>query len=181
MLAHSSVPKNNLLIPIDSNYIFLHGGFMFISAPKSIQSLLGCALLSMLIFIQGCPIVVIAMYAAYSDDGIVVSVEIPRSAPDIFAAAKKRTEKGVSETGIPYKVTHIDEDNYTIIIEGEDGSWRGSFAIIPIGASKSQILAQGSDDNREKNESERLVLMGVENICKDLGVKYTVVENRSND
>lgn len=154
---------------------------MFIKAKNKSAALMGSILLSMMLLLQGCPIVAVAIYAAYTDEGIAVSVEIPRSAPDVFAAAKKRVAGGVSVTGVTYRIVHIDEENYSISLEGTDGSWRGSLAIIPIGASKSQVLAQGSDDNREKRESEKLILLGVENLCNDLGVDYTVVEHRSND
>ena len=152
---------------------------MFNETKNKVAALMACALLSMMFVLQGCPIVAVAIYAAYTDDGgITVTTEIPRSAPDIFEAAKKRVAKGETIHGFPFKVTKIDEENYTLALEGEDGTWRGEFFIIPITAHKSQVIAQGSDDHRAKDESEHLILIGVENLCKDLGVNYTVVGRR---
>lgn len=155
----------------------LYGGIMLISAKNKLAALMGSSLLVMMFFLQGCPIIAVAIYAASTDDGITVTVEIPRSAPEVFEAAKKRAARGVSETGVPFNVVQIDEDDYSIIVEGADGSWRGSFAVIPIGASKSQLLAQGTDDVREKDESESLILLGVEALCRDLDVEYNVIKN----
>lgn len=137
-------------------------------------------MLGMTLLLQGCPIVAVAIIAAYNDDGgITVTVEVPRSAPDVYKAAQARLQKGVSVTGIPYKVVHSSDENYTIGVEGTDGSWRGEFIVVPITSARSQIIALGSDDNREKHESENLILMGIENLCDDLGVNYTVVDSRT--
>lgn len=152
---------------------------MLNTARKKGAAFLPALLLAMIMLLQGCPIAVVAIVAAYSDDGsIAVTVEVPRAAQDVFEAAKKRLEAGVTTTGIPYKVTEIDEENLTLALEGTDSSWQGEFIVVPIGLSKSQILAQGTDDNRSKDESEHLILIGVENLCNDLGVEYTVIGRR---
>lgn len=137
---------------------------------------LGTALLVMMIVLQGCPIVAVAIYAAYNNEGdISITAEIPRSAPEIFEAAKKRASRGVAVTGEAFTVTHIDEANFTMRLEAENGTWRGTFIIVPIGARTSQLTATGSDDLRTKDESEHLVLIAIENVCKDLKVKYRVI------
>ncbi|TIH19905.1 hypothetical protein D0S45_00785 [Marinifilum sp. JC120] len=135
-------------------------------------------LLCSLFVLQGCPLAIVAIVAAYSNDGadITVTVEIPRSADRVFEAAVLRTKKGISETGVPYKVTAINEEKYTISIEGTDGSWRGDFIVVPINSNESQIIAHGSDDVRSRAESENLILLGIENLCKDLGVRYDVIK-----
>ncbi|WP_432736167.1 hypothetical protein [Maridesulfovibrio sp. FT414] len=130
-----------------------------------------------LFLLQGCPIAVVAIIAAYSSNGdVTVTVEVPRNAEIVFEAAKRRVSKGVSETGIPYKITKINDANYTVSLEGSDGSWRGDFIVVPLSDDRSQIIGQGTDDNRTRKESEHLILLGIENLCKDLGVKYTVIE-----
>lgn len=124
---------------------------------------------------QGCVFLIVPIIAAYSDDGITVTVEVPRSAPDVFAAGLKRVESGISESGIPYNITNIDEENYSISLEGTDGTWQADFVVVPISARVSQIIGTGTDDNREKEESENLVLMGIKSLCDDLGVRYDVI------
>ncbi len=107
-----------------------------------------------------------------------MTVEVPRKAEVVFEAAKIRAGRGISETGIQYKVTKINEVNYTVSLEGSDGSWRGDFIVVPLSGDRSQIIGQGTDDNRSRKESEHLILLGIENLCKDLGVKYTVIEKQ---
>lgn len=148
---------------------------MFPKVKKNTYAFMVCILLSTILVLQGCPLVVVAIVAAYRDEGVIVTVEVPKSAPEVFAAGKKRLERGVSETGIPYKVISIDEDNYTVSIEGTDGTWRGEFIVVPISAKVSQLIGQGTDDMRAKDESEDLILLGIKNVCDDLGVEYTVI------
>jgi len=153
---------------------------MLTKAKNTIVPVMACLLLSFVLLAQGCILLIVPLIAAYSDDGITVTVEVRRSAPDVFEAGKKRVEKGVTETGITYKVKEIDEKNYSISIEGTDGSWRANFIVVPISARVSQIIGTGTDDNREKTESEDLVLQGMKGLCDDLGVKYDVITKHIN-
>lgn len=148
---------------------------------NKLSAVMVCVVVSSFFLAQGCVLLIVPIIAAYSEDGITVTVEVPRSAPDVFAAGLKRVERGVSETGIPYNITNIDEENYSISLEGTDGSWRGDFVIIPISARVSQIIGTGTDDNREKEESENLVLLGIKSLCDDLGVRYNVITRHIDD
>lgn len=134
-------------------------------------------LLSLTLFLQGCPMLIIPIVAAYSESGITVTVEIPKSAPEVFAAAKKRVDSGMSESGIAFTVVDIDEDNYLIEVEGTETEWEAKFVVIPVSKDVSQIIATGTDDDRSHEESEQLVLQGVKNLCDDLGVRYKVITN----
>jgi hypothetical protein len=153
---------------------------MFTTARNTIGPMLACALLGLTLASQGCIPVLVYVITAYSDDGIVtVTAEIPKSASEVFGAAKKRIASGESEQGIPYTVIAIDEENYAFDLEAEDGSWRASFVVVPIRDDLSQIVARGTDDRRSAEESEHVVLKGIENLCRDLGVKYTVIGERT--
>lgn len=144
---------------------------------NTISRLWAPLLLSLTLFLQGCPMLIIPIIAAYSDSGITVTVEIPKSAPEVFAAAKKRVDSGVSESGIAFTVIDIDEDNYLIKVEGTETEWEAKFAVIPVSKDASQIIATGTDKDRSHEESENLVLQGVKNLCDDLGVRYKVITN----
>jgi hypothetical protein len=153
---------------------------MFEKAKNAVGLTLACALLGLTLVSQGCIPVLVYVIASYSDDGIVtVTAEIPKSASEVYEAAKKRIASGESEQGIPYKVVAIDEENLAFDLEAEDGSWRASFVVVPIRDDLCQIIARGTDDKRNAEESEHVVLNGIENLCRDLGVKYSVVGERT--
>lgn len=126
-------------------------------------------LLSLTLFLQGCPMLIIPIIAAYSDSGITVTVEIPKSAPEVFTAAKKRVDSGVSESGIAFTVIDIDEDNYLIKVEVTETKWDAKYAVIPVSKDVSQIIATGTDDDRSHVESEQIVLQGVKIYVTALG------------
>lgn len=149
---------------------------MSLKSERRAGVVVGGLLIAMLLVLQGCPALVVAIYAAYNNDGdISVTAEIPRSAPDIFAAAKKRAESGVAFTGETYTVKSLDESNYSLSLEADDGSWGGKFVVVPTGDTTSQITAVGWDKKRPQDESEFLLLKAIENVCNDLNVKYRVI------
>ncbi len=148
---------------------------MHCTRPTVLRIMAANLVLLFLLMAQGC-VFLVPIVVAYLEDGeTTVTVELPKSAPEVFEAARNQLQMETPPSGIPFTIKAMDPAKYRFELVGTDDTWHATFTIIPLSDTSCQILAQGSDLNRESDESERLILLGVKKLCDTLGVKYKVV------
>jgi hypothetical protein len=122
-------------------------------------SLLGCV-------VAAVPII----YYATKEGGVVVTAQIDRDADEVWEATVRTAEK------LP-NVKIVEQDDDKLFLEAEEVGTenRGGIKVTSVGKGKSQLIVRGEAPG-EKEASERLSVRIVEDICNELGVKYTLVE-----
>jgi len=134
-------------------------------------------MLALLPLLQGCPALLLVAIAYSDNDYATVTVEIPRSADEVFERAVKLSSSGVEQgTGERYTVKGISKTTHFMRIEADNGSWWLELNLVPLGDNSCQLIMTGRSPGDMATQKHR-GLLAVERLCDDLGVRYRVVEN----
>jgi hypothetical protein len=121
---------------------------------------------SLLACVAAIPII----YLSTREGGVVVTAQIERDADEVWEAVVRTAEK------LPdVKIVERDDEEFFLKAVEEGTENRGGIKVTSIGEGKSQVIVRGEGPG-EKDASERLSVRIVEDICNELGVKYTLVE-----
>ena len=134
-------------------------------------------MLALLPVLQGCPALLLVAIAYSDNDYATVTVEIPRSADEVFERAVKLSSAGVEQgTGDRYTVKGISKATHFMRIEADNGSWWLELNLVPLDSHSCQLIMIGRSPGDLETQRHR-GLLAVERLCDDLGVRYRVVEN----
>ncbi|QGY39504.1 hypothetical protein GM415_05010 [Pseudodesulfovibrio cashew] len=144
------------------------------------KKLVVCMMLVLLPVLQGCPALLIIALVS-SDDYVSGTVEIPRSADEVFAAVKARAQQGIDqETQQEFIISKMDEGDRFVQVKDSNDTWWMEVAIVPLSARSSRLQMIGHSTGDEKAQVDR-GLRAIARVCDDLGVKYRVVETSVGD
>ena len=97
------------------------------------------------------------------------TAEVKVAAEEAYRAALR-----VVERNSDLKIEKKDDKKFLIDVERKDGKGKGSFKATSIGKKKTQLIVV-SDAGKEKGMDEALSLQILENVCKELKIKYTLI------
>ena len=111
------------------------------------------------------------IYYATKEGGIVVTAQINRDADKVWQATIRAAEK------LPnLKIVERDDEEFFLEAEEEGTENRGGVKVTSIGKRKSQLVARGIAPGGEDEIEKKLAIRIIEDVCNELGVKYTLVE-----
>lgn len=111
------------------------------------------------------------IYYATKEGGVVVTAQIDRDANEVWEATVRTAEK------LPnVKIVERDDEEFFLKAVEEGTENRGGIKVTSIGKRTSQLIVRGEAPEGDEATHKKLAVRIVEDICNELGVKYTLVE-----